>query len=126
MHTQWATEEGVSGFRISILKRLNDSKDHRRAGQKQRALAASEDSADSSTGTCEDEALFVIVYHAAISKMPSSEANGLLTLQRRTGVKMQYQNLSWQSITDIQASICSTLAATIVEQLQSAKAFSIM
>ena len=71
----------------------------------------------------EDSALFVTVYHAAMSETPSSQINGLLDLQKRNGVSMKYENLSWPTITEIQETICRTLVEEVVAEVRNVRAF---
>ena len=61
----------------------------------------------------EDLKLFRTVYFTAKSELPSESINGLLTLQIMNGVQMPYKNLSWDSITEIQRSICYVLKNTM-------------
>ena len=76
--------------------------------------------------TEEEKRLFRTVYFAAHEELPSVSVNKLIKLQQLNDIHFPFQNLSWDSVHDIQESIASVLRDEVVEKLKKAKAFGLM
>ena len=79
--------------------------------------------------TEEEKRLFRTVYFAAHEELPSVSVYKLIKLQQLIDIHFPFQNLSWDSVHDIQESIASVLRVLrdeVVEKLKKANAFGLM
>lgn len=130
----WAFE-GSPSIQISSLCRHNESNEHKNA-----CISAEKAKSKAQINICEetiietgnvtvsesDLKLFRTVYFTAKSELPSESINGLLNLQKMNGVEMPYQNLSWDSITEIQRSISFVLKADLVSEIKTSVFYGLM
>lgn len=64
-----------------------------------------------------DTKLFCTVFYAAKEGLPTNQVNNLLELQRMNGADIQYRNLSWDTLKDIQSSIKTVLQKELVSDI---------
>lgn len=136
----WASDAGARDVQMSGITRHNDSTDHRAAvksAEYARTASASdelvwidgvsEEEGDASVDVSDqDKILFRTVYQVASCEMASTHVNDILDLQRMNGLNVQYKNLSWDSITDIQRSISHALVTEVVRDLNRANSYGLM
>lgn len=129
----WALD-GTPNMQISSITRHNDSSEHKNVCvnlEKERLIhVVSDDDQDEETEIVninkQDKVVFNTVYFAAKSELPSETVNGLLNLQRLNGQNVDYKNLSWDSITDMQESISYTLTKKMLKEIKESNVFALM
>ena len=115
--TVWASS-GTPNIQASSIVRHNESVDHRSASSEcekeigEQIIVAETDSDHEEVPvsvTNKDKIVFNTVCFAAKSEIPSETVNGILALQTKNGLSVQYTNLSWDLITGMQKSIATVL-----------------
>lgn len=71
--------------------------------------------------TDEEQCLFSSVYFAAHNTLPNELVNSLIELNVLNGAKCSMQNLSWDSVRDVQCSLCHVLDCDLRTKLNQSK-----
>jgi hypothetical protein len=110
MKSVWS-DEGTPNVQRSSLERHSLSKDHATATKlylhqhitktNSESLTLSPELTEASVSD-QDAFLFRTVYCVAKNEMPSEKVNDLLELQTLNKVDLEYKNLNWTTITEIQ------------------------
>lgn len=132
----WATE-GTPNIQHSSILRHNMSSEHTDALadiEKQAVLSEihllSQEKDDTPVNvraiSAEDRILFNTIYHTAKEQESSEKINRHLALQNKNGLNTKYINLSPDTISDIQESICLVLTDSLVKDIQNSPVYSVM
>ena len=129
----WAFE-GSPSIQSSSLVRHNASLEHKNAVSHIMKLQTETDyeSAEIDKETVpthvdpKEKILFNTAYYVAKEQESSEKINRLLDLQKKNGLATGYQNLSWDTITDIQDSICSVITDSLVSDINRSPCFALM
>jgi hypothetical protein len=125
----WA-EDGALSIQISSIIRHNGSSEHKSACAKEEQNkylnTVNECDQVKINISKEDEILFNTVYFCAKAELPSSQINGMLELQRLNGLDIKYQNLSWDTLHEIQSTISSVLTTSVISDIESSPFYSLM
>ena len=125
----WA-EEGSSNFQVNSIKHHSESKEHQLAEYELsksscclNQVCFSDDEKDSSSVSSSDKTLFHTIFYAANSETPSSQIYNLIQLQKLNRASIEYQNLSWDSIMDIQSCISQVFQKEIIQDIKNCDFF---
>ena len=89
-------------------------------------LQDSDGSADQAEPTDPDKCLIRTVYTLMKNDIPLEKVNAILELQHCNGLKIEYQNLSWTTVTDIQDCIANVLKKTLIEKINRSEYYAIL
>ncbi|XP_053400529.1 zinc finger protein 862-like [Mercenaria mercenaria] len=133
-HTEIAQEMLLRNLQHSTLTKHNDTKEHKdavEAHQMRKQLYSVEDTITVSDNeelkvSEADKHLFRTVYFAAKENQPNSSVNKLLELLKASGVQINYQDLTSDTILDIQKSLLFVLDEAMKDELKEAKYYGLI
>ena len=128
----WASE-GTPNIQKSAIERHSLSVEHAKACKlslqdkcAESLLQDSDGSADQAEPTDPDKCLIRTVYTLMKNDIPLEKVNAILELQHCNGLKIEYQNLSWTTVTDIRDCIANVLKKTLIEKINRSEYYAIL
>lgn len=129
----WA-RDGSCNIQKDTISKHNDSTEHQDAEKKLVSSKVGTSSCcDEIQAECTDEVLndndckvFRTVFCAANEYMSTAKINTLLELQGLNGLDIEYKNLSWNTVSEIQSCISTIIQRELVSDINESDVYAVM